>query len=347
MKYHYIQMLRTTFKYSISSIRLFCNNRVLQNESRAVSDLLFNLPTYNPATHRKSGNNSPHKNRDKHRHRNGNKDQRNKKLVFRWNSGTEKQQAAANSVLEEILAINSKGNIKAINPETSKLEEANIRNFLKGVNLEINGIAMVSIDNAASGDVRLPIVKEVPTRQALKNYSDKLSKIKEEELIKLGVNIKKTGRRSPDSKADSSWKSIKVSWQISDYDLKKQKCSEIVSNLEKGSKIALFINDKDSSNLSPIDEEELEAMQESSISKKEMKRREEVLEKLNEIISEYSSQITQEGLINQRIIMKVTPNLVNTNNGVDKKALKEQRKRERQEKLQRRIEKKKTSDSTE
>ncbi|CDO94767.1 unnamed protein product [Kluyveromyces dobzhanskii CBS 2104] len=336
-------MFRTASRQVVPVTRLFCLSSTLKGESRAVSDLLFSLPTYTGSAQQKHNSSPHHKKRDKNRQRNGNGDRNNRKLVFRWNSGTEKQKTAANSVLEEILAANPKGNIKAINPETNKLAETNIRLFLKGIDLEKNGIAMVSIDTDEQRDVRLPIIKEIPTRQALKNYSDKLSKIKEEELIQLGVNIKKVGRRSADSKTDSSWKSIKVSWQISDYDLKKQKTSEITSNLEKGFKVSLFINEKDSSNLAPIDAEELEAMKEVSIPKKELKRREEVIEKLQEIVTEYSSQITQEGLINQRIIMKITPNLVNNKLGVDKRALKEQKKLERQEKLQRRLEKKRSS----
>lgn len=337
-------MFRFTLKRSLAFTRSFSKSGVWHNDSRAVTDLLFKLPSFNHSTdlQGKRVKENQRKNNDRNIQRNGknHKFQRERKLVFRWNNGTEKQQAAANDVLEEILKVNPKGDIKAISKDSNKVEETNVRIFLKGIDLGSSGIAMVSIDNSESSDVKLPVVKEIPTRIALKNYSDKLSKRKEEELIQLGVSAHRAGRAN-DNKPDSSWKIIKVSWQISDYDLKKQKYSEIVSNLEKGSKVSLFINDKDSQNLSPIDDDELKTMNDAVISKRELKRREEVMEKIYKILEEHSSQIVQAGSIKKRIILKVTPNPTNTKDSVDKRAIKEQKKRERQEKLQRRLEKKK------
>ena len=68
-----------------------------------------------------------------------------------------------------------------------------------------------------------------------------------------------------------------------------------------------------------------------------------VLETLKEIVSEYANDPVLLGNMNSKMIMKLIPKDVKPQNN-DKRALKELRKKERQEKLQKRIQRKKMNE---
>ena len=233
-------MFGFTVKRYFHSSRHFSTSRSVFNGSKTLADVLFNLPTYDVNVHRNKFGNKVNTDKDNSRKRTPRNHYKPKKLLIKWNSGTDKQQAAANSVLEEILKINPKGNIKAIDRDTNEVQLTNVRTFLKGMDLETNGITLVKIDEDEKTGEKVPMVKEIPSRMALKSYSNKLSEMKELELLKLGVNIKRVGRRANETKNEASWKTVKVSWQITDYDLNKQKYNEIVSQLQKGLKLSLI-----------------------------------------------------------------------------------------------------------
>lgn len=340
-------MFNLTARRALINKRGFHLTLAVNNDSKVISDVLFKS-SYNNGARESSPRLQNIKEREKTKKhvRTTNHKPHSKRLVIKWSSGTAKQQAAASSVLEEIMAINPKGKIKAVNPEDNTVEEHNIREYLKGIDLNKLGITVVrTLQNEITGE-KIPMIKEIQTRLALKNYSNKLSKIKEQELLSKGVGADKIGRRHTESKSDANCKNVKVSWQISDYDLNKQKHNEITSHLRKGLKVALFVNEKDSSNVNPVTAEELSESKSNSLTKKERNRREEVLLKLKEMIADYSTQVSEEGSIFKRMIIKVTPNLVASDQSSDKRALKDQRKKERLEKLNKRLEKKRLKEES-
>lgn len=265
-----------------------------------------------------------------------------RKIVVKWNSGSERAQEAANSVLAKIFKMNDRGTIKTVNQDTNRLEEANIREYAKGVDLDRQGFTVVDIQEQDGSQI--PLVKLVESRVALKKYSDELAKQKEQEMASLGISRKRTGKPAENEKSEDCVKQIKVSWQISDADLHKQKANEITAQLQKGFKVYLYVDGKDSFGRSNWADkfEDLgeEAGSRNKLSGKDLKRRSLVLEALQEIAKDVSVQPVVEGSLQTRMIMKLSPKPA-ASPKQDKNVLKEQRKRERQEKLHRRIEKKK------
>lgn len=265
-----------------------------------------------------------------------------RKIVVKWNSGSERAQEAANSVLAKIFKMNDRGTIKTVNQDTNRLEETNIREYAKGIDLDRQGFTVVDIQEQDGSQI--PLVKLVESRVALKKYSDELAKQKEQEMASLGISRKRTGKPAENEKSEDCVKQIKVSWQISDADLHKQKANEITAQLQKGFKVYLYVDGKDSFGRSNWADkfEDLgeEAGSRNKLSGKDLKRRSLVLEALQEIAKDVSVQPVVEGSLQTRMIMKLSPKPA-ASPKQDKNVLKEQRKRERQEKLHRRIEKKK------
>ena len=191
---------------------------------------------------------------------------------------------------------------------------------------------------------QVPLVKIVESRVALKKYSDFLAKKKEKELMQLGV-LNKSFKNLVTDKKEGNLKHIKISWQIENDDLEKQKAHEIVSLLKKGSKVTLYLDDKNNINSNNWLEsfEELDHFQKDSatrLSKLVLQKRAAVLEILKETVKEHANDPVLLGNIGTKMIMKLTPKDVKPQNN-DKKMLKELRRQERQEKLNKRIEKKK------
>lgn len=286
----------------------------------------------------------PPKSGQKHRQSGKNKGSGKKSIAVTWNTGSDRDKEAANSVLSQIFRMNKVGNVKFINPETSKPEETNIRNFAKGINLEENGLVIVNFEEA--GDAKIPLVKLVERKVALKRFSDEKAKQKEQELINMGLLKKRSSKAGESEKTEETVKQIKVSWQIKDDDLSRQKSHEIVTQLKKGYKVHLYIGDKAQMNAKNL-AAEFDASQSShktaakKLSNKELQQRQYVYDKLHEIFEEFSAQPNVEGNLETKMLIKLTPKSSSTTDKDDKQALKERRKRERQEKLLMRIERKK------
>ncbi|CAR24023.1 Aim23p [Lachancea thermotolerans CBS 6340] len=270
--------------------------------------------------------------------------QNRKRTTLKWNTGSERAQAAANFTLRQVFKMNERGVVKVVNQTTNKLEETSILIWAGELDLQKHGLAIVDVEQR--GTFSIPLVKLVESKTALKKYSDELAKQKEEELTRLGFSSKRTGRKNENDSNEDNLKQIKVSWQISDADLNKQKANEIISQLKKGYKVFLYMNGKDALNKSNwaediTDEEPAHTRKHSD---RELERRQHIVEQLQVIVNEFSLSPTVEGSIETRLIMKLSPKPV-ASKKEDRMALKEQRKRERQEKLERKLEKKKLRNS--
>ncbi|QHS74127.1 Aim23p [Saccharomyces paradoxus] len=269
-----------------------------------------------------------------------------KRILITWSSGTDRAKEAANSVVSEIFRKNYKGNIKVVDPTTHRIEPSNIRYFAKGIDLDKFGLSIVNVEQI-DDENQIPLVKIVESRVALKKYSDFLAKKKEKELMELGV-LNKSYKNLVTDKKEDNLKHIKISWQIENDDLERQKAHEIVSLLKKGSKVTLYLDDKNNINSNNWLEnfEELDRSREggaTKLPKSVLQKRAAVLETLKETVSEYANDPVLLGNIGSKMIMKLIPKDVKPQNN-DKRALKELRKKERQEKLQKRIERKKTKE---
>ncbi|CCK73601.1 Aim23p NDAI_0G06180 [Naumovozyma dairenensis CBS 421] len=270
-----------------------------------------------------------------------------RKLVINWKTGTDRAKEAINSVIEKIFTINSHGFVNFVNPETHNLVNINIRDLIKGLDLTKKGLSIVNIEKDRRNKP-IPLVRFVDCKVALKTYSDIIAKKKEEELVALGVIKKLTGAGSTDKK-ETTLKHIKISWQISMDDLSNQKAQEIIKLLKKGFKVNIYIDEKkstDSSNWLGLFDHIEDPTKPSNIkiSKKELNQRTSIINRLNDLLNEYSNKPLMEGSLQTRVLMKLAPKP----SAVDKrdiKKLKEQRKKERQDKLLKRIEKKKLKEA--
>ncbi|SSD58747.1 uncharacterized protein SCODWIG_00508 [Saccharomycodes ludwigii] len=356
------------------------------------NSILFNL-----------GNTASTKNNvrdNKIKYNNNNKDKKNsynnnnkkynakkpKRITVKWSTGTERAQEAANWVLKNIFKASPNGAIKVIDPETNKIVDTNIRIFAKGVNLDEVGFSIVNIFKDEAKGTGIPMVKNVERKIALKNYSDALAVKKSEELLasgaispnRLGAGMSRlltsNGTASnANNSEENGLKQIKISWQISELDLHKQKKHEILTQLKKGFKVTLYLDTRDHLNsnkwLSKFDyldasgknhDEEENANKEpyfGKISNKELKLRKKTIEELLLMVDEYSNRPIIIGVPEKSMYIKLTPKKnatategqddnVNsndnndTNKQLDRYALKELKKKERREKLERKLQRK-------
>lgn len=272
---------------------------------------------------------------------------RSKRLMVRWTTGSERARLAANRVINDVYDLNKDGTIKMLDQETNQLHTSDIRNFIKGLNLDEEGLSIVNIEKNENDKYKksqIPLLKRVDAKTALKRYTDLLAKEKEKELAELGLLKKKN---SNVSKKDPTIKHIRITWQINEDDLKNQKTNEINSLLQKGHKVNLYIESK-SNNLSKSWLENFDELEENEfakgLSKRQVRENESLVENLKEIVEPYSITPVIEGSVYSKMIIKLAPRPDKKPN-VDKKSLRDERKKERQLKLQKRIEKKKLKES--
>ncbi|CEP64488.1 Aim23p LALA0_S11e05292g [Lachancea lanzarotensis] len=271
-----------------------------------------------------------------------------KRTMIKWTSGTERAQNAANHILQQVLKYNGRGIVKVVMQESNTLEEKVFVNWAADIDLDQMGFILVNIEQTSSGSI--PLIKVVDSKTALKRYSDELAERKKEELIKMGFSSKRLGKKNDKDNSDDNLKQIKISWQISDSDLNKQKANEITSQLKKGHKVYLYLNGKDE--LSKINwSDDISASQEDEkkskgpkITSKEYARRETVLRRLHEITSEWALQPALDGSIESRLIMKLNPKPASTNKD-DKALIKEERRQLKQARLETKLLRKKKKES--
>jgi len=267
-----------------------------------------------------------------------------KRIVINWDSGTERAQEAANHTIKEIFKLNSKGDIRIFDNECHKIEPSNIRHYARGLDLNKFGMSIVDIETVDE-EIRIPLVKIVDSKTALKRYSDDMAKLKKDELIEKGIIRKKF---NDPSKSEDTLKHIKLSWKIREDDLSNQKSHEIEGLLQKGNKVNIYIDNNN--NGTPkhwLDnfEKVLNPLEDTSqvpvrIPKKELKRRNEIMEQILTLVEELSVAPVVEGDVTSKVIIRLSPKPA-TKPNVDKQVLKEERRRARQEKLEERIQRKK------
>lgn len=292
-------------------------------------------------TNQKLRNNQYDKTRGNNKKNHSNK-VKSKKFTIRWTTGSDRARLAVNRIIKEVHDMNKDGTIKLVDPSTNQLQVSDIRTFIKGLNLDEQGLSIVNVERIQKSKdrtIQIPLLKRVDAATALKRYAEQLAKDKEKELAELGVLKKK----NTSSKKDNTLKHIRITWQISDDDLKNQKANEIVSLLEKGHKVNLYIESK-SNTFSKNWLENFEELEENEtnrrLSKKEINEYTNLVETLKSLVEPFSISPVIEGSIYSKMIIKLAPKPFIKKNE-DKKPLREERKRERQLKLQKRIEKKK------
>lgn len=264
-----------------------------------------------------------------------------KSIRVTWRTGTERAQEAANNVLSSIFAANPRGDIKIINPETNEIQVTNIKEFARGIDLQHKGFAIVDYEKI-NASTKLPLIKLIESKLALKRYSDILAKKKDEELRKLGYSRNSSKN---DKSNHEGVKHVRITWQITLDDLRKQKAHEITSALKKGVKVNIYIDDKslmgrpDQNWMIEFEEGIMLSKSPGTIGNNILKMREEKLQTLINILEEYALEPNIIGNTTTRVMLKCIPK-PNFTLDTNKRALKEQKRKERLQKLQERTERK-------
>ncbi|EGW31435.1 uncharacterized protein SPAPADRAFT_61997, partial [Spathaspora passalidarum NRRL Y-27907] len=154
----------------------------------------------------------------------------NRPRKFFIHSGTESCQNAIRSIVLRVQEISPDFKVQYLNPETNSIEVLHLADIVNSMDLTKQGITCVELDD------NYPLVKLCKVHEMTKVYSDKLAKIKEQELLAMGS--KKTAyaiqSREKALSKRSAEKVISCKWSINTSDLLNQKKNEILKRLSKG-----------------------------------------------------------------------------------------------------------------
>lgn len=260
-----------------------------------------------------------------------------------FENGTEKARMAINRTMDQIYEINPKGTVNFVNSETKQIHSSNISKLVQKVDLSKSSIDIVNVTQNRNGQ-DIPVVKFIDIDVAVKKYNDYLGDLREKELAQMGINKKKSTNIT---RTKEKLKHVKVSWQITFDDFKKQKLYEVKRLIEKGLKVRLFFADKDEMTkknwLENFDIDNVESHQ-KPIPRNKLQARQALIEEACSFLEEELKTFEIKGNIEHRMIVELTPKPESVKSsssvGVD---LREERKRKRQERLLRNLEKKRNS----
>lgn len=269
-----------------------------------------------------------------------------KPVIPKWEYGTDLEKQYMNDLLQTIYKINENGRVSYVAP-SGDIEYATVLKYVDTVpENQVLGI----VDVQEKLGEKVAFLKLFERKVKLQEFSNKLA----EEKTKLFGRTRK-------NKRDSTLKSIKVSWEISQKDLDNQKTNEILGHLKKGYKLRLVIGqkdtigrrnfnfDKEQTEADEAAEEEddifsendlLEVKQLKELVPYEERRRTKVLEQIKSVFDELA-KIEVKGDIRHKILIHAEPLVKEAPKKEEKQSLKEQKKAERRLKEQLRQEKKK------
>lgn len=271
------------------------------------------------------------------------KDQRsrNKAYVTNIKTGTQKAQEAFRETVNQIYKINPKGIINFVDTKTKQIELMDILKLSESINLDKTGIDIVDLAENKPGQ-RIAIVKLVKVEFAIKKYNDHLAKVREQELAKAGYIKKKF---TDNSHSKEKLKHVKISWQITLDDFRKQKLQEITRFLERDFKVNLYLAEKNElkknnwlENFNLVNDEY------HHLSKRTLQSRKTFIDELHSVLDEFIKSFKTEGRIENRMIIEIIPKSKSVSStlssGMD---LREEKRKKRQARLLRHLEKKRSN----
>lgn len=280
-----------------------------------------------------------------------------RRVKFNLEGCLEQAKNALKSNIEKIFSLSKNYEVKFVNPETNKLERAFLDDIVNSLDLSSQGIFLVPADS--ENDV--PLIKINKSFQMIKLYIDEIAAKREKELLEMGslAAQRAVRQREKAEKKKSATKILTISWKISPTDLMNQKRAEIERYLSKGESFLLYVGDKRSlhSVRRSVDKEgglrDKTASEEEEHSDTqdteewdgvnyELKKRELILQKIEEILNDAECSFELSGKVDSRIIASCTPKQKPTSSessgkdeNSDTKLLKKLRKQEKQKQKQR------------
>lgn len=264
---------------------------------------------------------SKHKGQGGHRNRQkGGSDQakRPRIVTFEIRTGSDKAQTALKQVITNVHKISSSYKVNHVDPTTSKLNQVHLADVVNNLDLGVNGLLLI----APKQPGELPLVRTISVMDMVKSYSDELAALKEKELLQLGSTRaqRSIGQRMQAEKKKSATKIIAIAWSISASDLMNQKKNEIQNRIKKGEKFSVYIGErqslynarksleKENGVLNQLDTSGFNwgKMSEDALAV-EMKKREMIFQKLEELLSEFECKFETSGSLDARMMVNVTP----------------------------------------
>ncbi|KAM9890298.1 hypothetical protein OXX79_011531 [Metschnikowia pulcherrima] len=245
--------------------------------------------------------------------------------MFEINTGSERAQTALKSLIMKVKDKSSNYDVHYVDPHSKEFLTVSLESLVNKLDLRKEGIRV--LPPQADG---LPIIRVIPVSEMLESYVDELAAIKQQELLDMGSAraLKAASMRAQAERKKSATKILTVSWSISVSDLQNQKRNEIEKRLNKDGKLVVFIGEKSSlSSARSIAEKEdalakqlktsntnWERMDEDEHAL-EMKRREMIFGKLDEVLQELDCKWEISGSLDARMMIKISSNnKTNTNN---------------------------------
>lgn len=245
-------------------------------------------------------------------------DTRTKTIRFNFDSGSEKAKEALKDLIKRVHGYSPNYQVQFVDPQTNKLRKMHLVELVNSTDLDKDGLLMVGPLSAQE----MPLVRTIRVQDMIKEYSDRLALAKEKELLALGSVIAQRviNKRMQAEKKKSATKMLALSWSISVSDLMHQKKNEILKRVDNNEKFIIFVGEKESlySARNSVEKEDGIASQLGTSRTKwdrmdedelamEMKKREMIFGKLEELLAECECKYDVSGSLDARMMLNVTP----------------------------------------
>ncbi|KAG7890971.1 hypothetical protein KL905_000689 [Ogataea polymorpha] len=248
--------------------------------------------------------------------------------------GTAKDQDTLKLVFEKSREVNPKGLVKIIR-KGENLGVMSLRDALAHIDLSKEGfLFMGSVRDQKFGEVGL--LKVDSTQKARKQLTKHLQQQKTQQFQRENPRLVAKQQKQESRQKELDVKMVRVSWQITLHDLTSQKRHEVETQVKKGERVRIVIDDKDN-----FDADVRVAGDERSLTELEATKRAKIENFLDELLEELGVEVHKEGEIYDKVSYDVKPQeRKNELSPEEKKRLKQLKKQEKQEKLRQRTEEK-------
>lgn len=241
-----------------------------------------------------------------------------KTVKFRFDSGSEKAKDALKDLIKRVHGYGTNYQVNLVDPQSNKLKKTHLVEVANSTDLSSDGFLVVG--PLSPGE--LPLVKVIKVQEMLKDYSNRLALAKEQELLQLGSYVAKRviNKRMQAEKKKSATKMLALSWSISVSDLMHQKKNEIMKRATNNEKFVVFVGEKESlyGARNSVEKEDGLASQLGTSRTKwdrmdedqlaiEMKKREMIFGKLEELLVECECKYEVSGTLDARMMLNVSP----------------------------------------
>ncbi|OBA19941.1 hypothetical protein METBIDRAFT_32958 [Metschnikowia bicuspidata var. bicuspidata NRRL YB-4993] len=238
--------------------------------------------------------------------------------AFNFSTGSERAQTALKSLILKVKSKSSNFNVNYVDPETKEFLTVSLQTLVNKLDLQKEGIRVLPPQGEGP-----PIIRVIPVEEMLENYSKELAALKQQELFDMGSTraVKLANMRAQAERKKSATKILTLSWSISVSDLLNQKKNEIEKRMKKDGKLVIFVGEKSSLSAARINAEKEDVLvnelktsntnwnsMDEDAYLLEVKKRELIYAKLQEILQELGCKIETSGSLDTRMMIKMSSN---------------------------------------